>query len=124
MKLGYSRFISEKDMSALPPTDTAHSLSDRLQQQWSTQLRSKNPSLWGALTRAYGGSYAIAALIKIVRDVLSFAEPQLLRFLLAFIAQYQAGKTESSFVGWAIAIAMFILSVVQTAMLHQVSSKY
>ncbi|CAE6434162.1 unnamed protein product [Rhizoctonia solani] len=119
MKLGYSRFISEKDMSALPPTDTAHSLSDRLQQQWSTQLRSKNPSLWGALTRAYGGSYAIAALIKIVRDVLSFAEPQLLRFLLAFIAQYQAGKTESSFVGWAIAIAMFILSVVQTAMLHQ-----
>ncbi|KAF8703060.1 ABC transporter transmembrane region, partial [Rhizoctonia solani] len=119
MKLGYSRFISEKDMSALSPTDTAHSLSDRLQQQWSKQLESKSPSLWGALARAYGGQYAIAALIKVVRDILSFAEPQLLRFLLAFIAQYQAGKTESSFIGWAIAAAMFVLSVVQTAMLHQ-----
>ncbi|KAF8747849.1 ABC transporter transmembrane region [Rhizoctonia solani] len=119
MKLGYSRFISEKDMSALSPTDTAHSLSNRLQQQWSKQLESKSPSLWGALARAYGGQYAIAAVIKVVRDILSFAEPQLLRFLLAFIAQYQAGKTESSFVGWAIAAAMFVLSVVQTAMLHQ-----
>ncbi|KAG8684180.1 hypothetical protein FRC11_012505, partial [Ceratobasidium sp. 423] len=121
MKLGYSRFISEKDMSALSPTDTAHSLSDQLQNQWSRQLQSNNPSLWGALARAYGGPYAIAALIKIVRDFLSFAEPQLLRFLLAFIAQYQAGKTESAFVGWAIAAAMFVLSVVQTAMLHQAS---
>ncbi|GAB1525242.1 hypothetical protein RhiTH_008400 [Rhizoctonia solani] len=121
MKLGYSRFISEKDMSALSPTDTAHSLSDRLQQQWSKQLESKSPSLWGALARAYGGQYAIAAVIKVVRDILSFAEPQLLRFLLAFIAQYQAGKTESSFVGWAIAAAMFVLSVVQTAMLHQIT---
>ncbi|CAE6405604.1 unnamed protein product [Rhizoctonia solani] len=119
MKLGYSRFISEKDMSALSPSDTAHSLSDRLQKHWSHQLESKNPSLWSALARAYGGPYAIAALIKIVRDVLSFAEPQLLRFLLAFIARYQAGKTESAFIGWAIATAMFILSVVQTAMLHQ-----
>ncbi|KAJ1307098.1 hypothetical protein OPQ81_001216 [Rhizoctonia solani] len=119
MKLGYSRFISEKDMSALSPSDTAHSLSDRLQKHWAHQIHSKNPSLWGALARAYGGPYAIAALIKIVRDVLSFAEPQLLRFLLAFIAQYQAGKTNSAFIGWAIAAAMFVVSVVQTAMLHQ-----
>ncbi|CAE6470998.1 unnamed protein product [Rhizoctonia solani] len=119
MKLGYSRFISEKDMSALSPSDTAHSLSDELQKHWSRQVESKNPSLWGALARAYGGQYANAAVIKIVRDFLSFAEPQLLRFLLAFIARYQAGKTESAFVGWAIAAAMFVLSVVQTAMLHQ-----
>ncbi|CAE6433317.1 unnamed protein product [Rhizoctonia solani] len=119
MKLGYSRFISEKDMSALSPSDTAHALSDELQKHWSRQLESKNPSLWGALTRAYGRPYANAALIKIVRDCLSFAEPQLLRFLLAFIAQYQAGKTQSAFIGWAIAVAMFVLSVIQTAMLHQ-----
>ncbi|KAF8751844.1 ABC transporter transmembrane region [Rhizoctonia solani] len=75
MKLGYSRFISEKDMSALSPTDTAHSLS--------TDCNNSG------------------------------------RSNLTFIAQYQAGKTESSFVGWAIAAAMFVLSVVQTAMLHQ-----
>ncbi|CAE6457349.1 unnamed protein product [Rhizoctonia solani] len=119
MKLGYSRFISEKDMSALSPSDTARSLSGELQKHWSRQLDSKNPSLWGALARAYGGQYANAAFIKIARDFLSFAEPQLLRFLLAFIARYQAGKTQNAFVGWAIAVAMFVLSVVQTAMLHQ-----
>ncbi|QRV89229.1 ABC transporter transmembrane region [Ceratobasidium sp. AG-Ba] len=122
MKLGYSRFITEKDMSALSPGDTAHSLSDKLSYQWAHQLESKNPSLWGALLRAYGGPYAIAALIKTCRDILSFAEPQLLRFLLAFIAAYQSGQEgwgKSAFVGWAIAGAMFLVSVIQTAMLHQ-----
>lgn len=122
MKLGYSRYITEHDMSALSPSDTAHSLSSRLQHQWAQQLRTKNPSLWGALLRAYGRQYAVAAAIKVVRDVLSFAEPQLLRLLLAFIAAYQAGGEErSAFVGWVIAGGMFLLSVVQTAMLHQVS---
>ncbi|KAG9104389.1 hypothetical protein FRC06_002943 [Ceratobasidium sp. 370] len=122
MKLGYSRYITERDMSALSPGDTAHALSETLSSHWNQQLRSKNPSLWGALLRSYGGPYAIAALIKTVRDVLAFAEPQLLRFLLAFIAAYQSGDQawgKSAFVGWAIAGAMFLLSVVQTAMLHQ-----
>ncbi|KAB5588814.1 Metal resistance protein YCF1 [Ceratobasidium theobromae] len=119
MKLGYSRYITEKDMSSLSPDDTARALSDKLQQHWSQQLHSRNPSLWAALLRAYGGSYSIAALIKIVRDVLSFTEPQLLRFFLAFIAQYQAGQVQSAFRGWAIATAMLVVSVTQTAMLHQ-----
>lgn len=122
MKLGYSRYITEHDMSALSSTDTAHALSARLQHHWSQELRSKNPSLWAALFRAYGPQYSAAAAIKVVRDVLAFAEPQLLRFLLAFIASYQAGGEErSAFVGWVIAGGMFLLSVVQTAMLHQVS---
>ncbi|KAG8790592.1 hypothetical protein FRC12_011475, partial [Ceratobasidium sp. 428] len=120
MKLGYSRYITERDLSGLSSTDTAHALSETLSSHWNQQLRSENPSLWGALLRAYGGPYAIAALIKTVRDVLSFAEPQLLRFLLAFIAAYQRGEGEkSAFVGWAIAGVMFLLSIVQTAMLHQ-----
>ncbi|KAG9086906.1 hypothetical protein FS749_003298, partial [Ceratobasidium sp. UAMH 11750] len=122
MKLGYSRYITERDMSALSPGDTAHALSETLSSHWNQQLRSKNPSLWGALLRSYGRPYAVAALIKTVRDVLSFAEPQLLRFLLAFIAAYQSGDQawgKSAFIGWAIAGAMFLLSVVQTAMLHQ-----
>ncbi|KAF8595618.1 metal resistance protein YCF1 [Ceratobasidium sp. AG-I] len=120
MKLGYSRFITERDMSALSSSDTAHALSSRLQHHWSQQLRTKNPSLWVALFRAYGAQYSVAAVIKTVRDVLAFAEPQLLRFLLAFIASYQAGGEErSAFIGWVIAGGMFLLSVVQTAMLHQ-----
>jgi ATP-binding cassette subfamily C (CFTR/MRP) protein 1 len=125
MKLGYSRYITEHDMSALPPSDTAHALSTSLQSQWAKQLESPNPSLWGALFRAYGAKYAVAAVIKMVRDVLSFAEPQLLRLLLAFIASYQAqeGEGKSAFVGWVIAGGMFLLSVVQTAMLHQVSAR-
>jgi ATP-binding cassette subfamily C (CFTR/MRP) protein 1 len=121
MKLGYSRYITEKDMSTLSPDDTAHALSDRLQLHWAQQLRSRKPSLWSALFRAYGGPYMIAATIKIMRDILSFAEPQLLRLLLAFIAQYQAGTVNSAFRGWAIAAAMFVISVIQTATLHQVS---
>ncbi|KAG8788253.1 hypothetical protein FRC12_014784 [Ceratobasidium sp. 428] len=119
MKLGYRRYITEKDVTALPPDDTARTLSDKLQQQWSRQLRSSKPSLWSALFRAYGGPYAVAALLKLVRDALSFAGPQLLRFLLMFVARYQAGEAKSTFLGWVIALAMFVVSILQTLVLHQ-----
>ncbi|CAE6486674.1 unnamed protein product [Rhizoctonia solani] len=119
MELGYKRFITEKDVHALSPEDAAHALSDKLQSQWTKQLGSSNPSLWKALFRAYGGPYAIAAMTRIFRDILAFTEPQLLRYLLIFIARYQARKTESAFLGWIIVAAMFLVSVAQTTANHQ-----
>ncbi|CAE6428317.1 unnamed protein product [Rhizoctonia solani] len=119
MELAYKRFITENDMHALSPEDAAHVLSDRLQSQWAKQLGSSNPSLWGALFRAYGGPYTIAVVTRIFRDILAFTKPQFLRYLLVFIARYQAGKTESAFLGWMIVVAMLLVSVAQTAANHQ-----
>ncbi|KAG8760180.1 hypothetical protein FRC11_000794 [Ceratobasidium sp. 423] len=121
MKLGYTRFVSEKDMTALPPGDTAHALSDQLQRQWSRQLRSPNPSLWNALLRAYGAPYTVGLVLKTFADMLAFTGPQFLRLLLVFIAQYQAKdkQKQSALPGWAIAAAMFVASIGQTTLLQQ-----
>lgn len=82
-------------------------------------------SLWLAIARAYGGPYAFAALLKFFQDGLAFLQPQLLRWLLSFIASYQAARqagvqTPNPLEGVAAALAMAAASVAQSITLHQV----
>lgn len=90
-------------------------------------------SLWIALITAYGGQYGVAAVLKILQDMLAFLQPQLLRILLSYISEYQfAGMADgnniyaaavrpSSVQGFAISIAMFVAALTQTVLLHQVA---
>lgn len=85
-------------------------------------------TLWKALFVAYGKPYAVAAMLKIIQDCLSFLQPQLLRWLLAYISWYQAARfgpmdgddLPNKLQGFAIAVLMFVASVVQTITLNQV----
>lgn len=66
------------------------------------------------------------AFLKIIQDSLSFLQPQLLRLLLSYITDYQRARDEgvkgpSSFQGFALAILMFVASLIQSIILHQVS---
>jgi hypothetical protein len=86
----------------------------------------KCSTLWKALFIAYGGPYAIAAGLKILQDLLAFLQPQLLRWLLSYISWYQGTRYQpderpNGLQGFAIAIIMFITSVMQTICLNQVS---
>ncbi|KAK4053428.1 hypothetical protein OIV83_001593 [Microbotryomycetes sp. JL201] len=132
MKTGYHKFLTEEDLWALPPDDTAHALGDRLSKAWEKRkdaARSKNasikesdkqkrPSLTGALFSAYGGPFMTAALFKLLQDVLSFTQPQLLKRLLQFVATYGTAHPEPAFHGYIIAVAMFVCAVTQTLLLH------
>jgi len=82
-------------------------------------------SLWKALFIAYGGPFAFAAGLKVLQDCLAFLQPQLLRWLLNYITMYQEarfnpGSRPSDVEGVAIALIMFVASVVQTICLNQV----
>jgi ATP-binding cassette, subfamily C (CFTR/MRP), member 1 len=60
---------------------------------------------------AYGAPYVFAAFLKVVQDVLSFLQPQLLRWLLLYISDYQRARAlelqpPSAFKGFAIAGTM------------------
>lgn len=73
------------------------------------------------MARAYGGPFAFAALLKVFADILQFAQPQYLRFLLSFIAEYQRDPGSTTpFRGFALCALMFISALVQSAILHQV----
>lgn len=93
------------------PTDTSDVLGDKLSYHWSrSRLAAQQkaaklapstdpeklprPSLFAAVARAYGGPYLIASALKLGNDCLSFAQPQLLRLLLRFIASYRTDSPD------------------------------
>ncbi|KAI0788813.1 metal resistance protein YCF1 [Abortiporus biennis] len=119
MKKGASRVITEDDLPSLIPSDESATLGNDLQ-----NAMQKHQSLWVSLFVAYGGPYAIAALLKICQDALAFLQPQLLRWLLSYISDYQRARYSgiegpSATEGFSIAVLMFIASMSQSIILHQ-----
>lgn len=120
MKYGYKEFLTQDDLWNLRKRDTTQATSTSFQKSWEIELEKKKPSLWIALFRSFGGPYFRGACIKTVSDCLNFIQPQLLRLLIKFVDSYRPENTPQPPVqGAAIALAMFAVSVGQTAFLHQ-----
>ena len=77
-------------------------------------------ALWRAMAHAYGKPFAWAAFLKVLQDILAFAQPQLLRMLLSYITAYQMEHKLTKFQGIALTCVMFGAALIQTAILHQV----
>lgn len=109
----------------LPESDSAENLSNRLSTSWQRQVdfvkqgQKKHANLKIAIVQAYGGPYLVATLFKALYDCLSFLQPQLLRYLLAFVSSYGTDHPQPPAVGFAISFLMFISTNVGTAFLHQ-----
>lgn len=120
MKYGYKEYLTQDDLWNLRKRDTTRETSITFDEAWAKQLEKKKPSIWIAMIESFGGPYLRAAMIKTVSDCLNFMQPQLLRFLIAFVDSYRAGKTpQPPIKGAAIALAMFAVSIAQTMCLHQ-----
>lgn len=87
MKTGYKKFLTEEDLWALPPDDTAEALGKRLESAWESRKKAlqhkqkdakqngakttadnekePKPNLTGALVSAYGGPFFAAAVFKV-----------------------------------------------------------
>lgn len=122
MKRGATQFITETDLPSLPPKEEVSNLGNRL------NAALEKHTLWKALFAAYGRSYYVAGVLKVAQDLLTFAQPQLLRLLLAYISRYQnaryglLGEGErrpDPIEGVAIILTMFVASLAQTICLHQ-----
>jgi len=118
MKYGHNVFLKESDLWGLRKIDRSSTLGTTFSHEWERQLTKKNPSVTWAIARAYGKTYAIAAIFKMCQDILAFVQPQLLRRLLAFVNNFDR-ETSSPVKGFAIALTMFLVSVTQTSFLHQ-----
>ncbi|KAF9054330.1 multidrug resistance-associated ABC transporter [Panaeolus papilionaceus] len=137
MRKGASQVITEEDLPPLQKHDEASELGNDLKQALQKQsvlfstfpvaqlnLLNFHSTLWKALFVAYGGPYATAAFLKIIQDLLAFAQPQLLRILLSYISLYQSTRFQpedrpSKVEGFAIVLVMFVASTVQTVSLNQ-----
>ncbi|KAF8340537.1 metal resistance protein YCF1 [Cantharellus anzutake] len=121
MKLGYKRFIVHEDLYDLEPDNSSGRLEDKLSRVWEKQKGTKEkPSLWRAMALAYGGPFALAGVLKVFSDLLQFAQPQYLRFLLLFISDYQRGSESATPLrGFALCGLIFFSALAQSAILHQ-----
>lgn len=120
MRYGYKQYLTEDDLWGLETQDRTSETGGAFERAWQKELKKKGrPSLWIAAFRAYGGAYAMAALFKIGNDLSAFTQPQLLRFLIAFVASYKTAHPQPAIQGAVIAFAMFGVAVFQTIMIHQ-----
>lgn len=120
MRYGYKEFLTQDDLWNLRKRDATRSTSKTFERSWQIELEKKKPSLWIAMFRSFGGPYFRGAVIKTGSDCLAFVQPQLLRFLISFVDSYRHGnEPQPTIKGAAIALAMFAVSVAQTAFLHQ-----
>ncbi|CAN8194169.1 unnamed protein product [Coccothraustes coccothraustes] len=75
----------------------------------------RQPSFLKALFRTFGPYFLIGSFFKLIQDLLSFVNPQLLSVLIGFIKN----KDAPAWWGFLIAALMFICAVLQTLILHQ-----
>lgn len=120
MRRGYEQFLTEKDLPFLPRELRSSSTSDKFHAYWGKQ---GSPSLFKALSQAFGLSFVIGGVFKGLQDALAFVQPQLLRLLIRFVNEYSESAKEGNPIpltkGLMIAGAMFLVSITQTAFLHQ-----
>ncbi|CAK3838118.1 ABC transporter [Lecanosticta acicola] len=120
MKYGHKEYLTQDDLWNLRKTDSTRACTASFEENWGAEMEKKKPSLWRALFVSYGAPYLWGAVIKTGADCLAFVQPQLLRFLISFVDSYRPGnEPQPPIKGAAIALAMFVVSVSQTACLHQ-----
>uniref|UniRef100_K7FZT5 ATP binding cassette subfamily C member 3 n=1 Tax=Pelodiscus sinensis TaxID=13735 RepID=K7FZT5_PELSI len=142
--LGYKKPLEDKDLWSLNEDDTSSVIIKQLQKEWDRQkitlkhflspspgnptfteaeclIRDKKqntePSFLKALLRTFGPYFLMGSFYKLIQDLLSFVNPQLLRnsVLIGFIKN----KDAPSWWGFSIAAMMFFAALLQTIILHQ-----
>jgi ATP-binding cassette subfamily C (CFTR/MRP) protein 1 len=122
MRQGHKTFLTEEDLPNLPASNSTNKTASNFENHWQHELNTKkNPSLAWSLARAFGGPFLVGGIFKAIQDILSFSQPQLLRLLIKFVNEYNHSEpgTVPLSKGFAIAAAMFVVSILQTVALHQ-----
>uniref|UniRef100_A0A8D0UWB6 Multidrug resistance-associated protein 1 n=1 Tax=Sus scrofa TaxID=9823 RepID=A0A8D0UWB6_PIG len=142
--LGYRRPLEERDLWALNKEDCSQMVVQRLLEEWKKQQeqaaqgkgaaeasgkrpssegevllgkrpRTREPSFLRALMATFASSFLLSICLKLIQDLLSFVNPQLLSILIRFISNPAA----PTWWGFLVAGLMFVCSVMQTLILHQ-----
>lgn len=121
MRKGYVQYLTERDLPPLPRNLKSSNTSSAFNHYWNTQT--SRPSLAWALSKAFGSAFLIGGVFKGLQDSLAFVQPQLLRLLIKFVNEYSESLKRDDPIpltkGFMIAGSMFVVSVTQTACLHQ-----
>uniref|UniRef100_A0A2R9BIW1 ABC-type glutathione-S-conjugate transporter n=1 Tax=Pan paniscus TaxID=9597 RepID=A0A2R9BIW1_PANPA len=139
---GYRHPLEEKDLWSLKEEDRSQMVVQQLLEAWrkqekqtarhkasaapgknasgedevllGAQPRPRKPSFLKALLATFGSSFLLSACFKLIQDLLSFINPQLLSILIRFISNPMA----PSWWGFLVAGLMFLCSMMQSLILQ------
>uniref|UniRef100_A0A673CJC1 ATP-binding cassette, sub-family C (CFTR/MRP), member 3 n=1 Tax=Sphaeramia orbicularis TaxID=375764 RepID=A0A673CJC1_9TELE len=127
---GYKMPLEAKDLWSLNQRDSSKVMVPRLLKEWDKEQRGmdelevllsnqkaspRQPSFLRALIKAFGPYFLIGSAYKLLQDVITFVNPQLLRMLISFTKEQNA----PAWWGYALAFLMFFTAFLQTLILHQ-----
>ncbi|KAF9914815.1 hypothetical protein BX616_007504, partial [Lobosporangium transversale] len=119
MRKGYAKPLTFDDLWVLRKEDKSKNVSLTFSQVWENELKSENPSLVRAISKAFGKPFYVAGIWKAANDILGFLQPVLLREMLRFVMSYKTDNPQPLYRGYTIACLMFACSITQTTVLHQ-----
>ncbi|EEB15150.1 multidrug resistance protein, putative [Pediculus humanus corporis] len=143
--LGYKKPLETSDLWPMNPEDTARHIVPLFDRYWEKsrkgnlinstkrkasylkksgsvefisgreEKKKKYVSIVPALCKAFGPTFIFGVALKVVNDLLTFANPQLLKYLIGYI------KNESDYEwkGFLFAFSMLLASIFQTLVLSQ-----
>ncbi|KAK5851307.1 hypothetical protein PBY51_002110 [Eleginops maclovinus] len=113
---------SQAVYSKPPPSTTNHtgagggSSPEEIEVLLSSKKASpRQPSFLRALIKAFGPYFLIGSAFKLLQDIITFVNPQLLRMLISFTKQ----KDAPDWWGYSLAFLMFFTAFLQTLILHR-----
>uniref|UniRef100_A0A3P9KLK6 ATP-binding cassette, sub-family C (CFTR/MRP), member 3 n=1 Tax=Oryzias latipes TaxID=8090 RepID=A0A3P9KLK6_ORYLA len=107
----------------LPPSKANHLSGDEAEENGpkegdvllSNQKAPKQPSFLRAILKAFGPYFLIGSAYKLLQDVITFINPQLLSLLISFTKQ----EDVPLWWGYTLAFLMFFTAFLQTLILHR-----
>uniref|UniRef100_A0A673W5I6 Canalicular multispecific organic anion transporter 2-like n=1 Tax=Salmo trutta TaxID=8032 RepID=A0A673W5I6_SALTR len=137
---GYKNPLEAKDLWSLNKRDSSEEVVPKLLREWDLeQIKAHRYSSWGenspeevevllsktkthkkpsflrSLIKAFGPYFLIGSAFKLLQDLITFVNPQLLSLLILFTKQKEA----PTWWGYALAFLMFFTAFLQTLILHQ-----
>lgn len=88
--------------------------ADKNSQEEKSQRNIKKPSLLRVLARTFGWTLLKSHMCKFSYDIVQFASPLILNYLIAFTE-----STDAPWKGYTMAVIMFIMSTLQSVVSHQ-----
>ncbi|KAI8072721.1 multi drug resistance-associated protein MRP [Gongronella butleri] len=117
--LGMRKPLTQDDMWPLRAGEESKDLSRQFDAIWAKELQRPRPLLARALLRLAGWNYALAGAIKLIKDVLQYTQPLLLKQLIFWVTSYATESPRPAYQGVLIAVGMFLSSMVQTVCFNQ-----
>eukprot|EP00850_Spirogloea_muscicola_P015101 SM000113S24057 [mRNA] locus=s113:209143:220544:+ [translate_table: standard] len=114
IRLGNRKVLMIEDLWAVSKQDRAEVVAARFDEAWAFEEKKDKPSLARALFRAFGKTFILGGLVKLVYDVLQFSSPVILQEILKYLKlRHRPFST-----GAGLSLLLLLSSVVQSIFVH------